>query len=466
MRTPERIHPVRRIAASLAAAALLSTVPLAGHARIDLVTLPQRDATEITVYNSQDLTLVRETRTLPFSEGDNQIQFSWANTLIDPTSLRLELPPAAGMHVVDAVYPAGTDDLIVWNIESEEEATATVVISYFISGLTWKARYHARVNGDESALLLRQYTTVENQSGEDFEATNVRTVVGEVNLVELIENLARRGVIAPEEARKLGMEVMRARERDDAFAGLAWAADAAAPSAGRAEAREIIQRAVSEYKLYTVDGEVDIQNGWAQRLPSKPLDDVPFEVTYELDNRRHGPQPVKVYLLRNNTDHELGSDALPEGEWYVTADDGRGGLRYEGTTRHDYIPVGDDIELNLGPDGLVLFEERLADVVRGDFDYDNERNLAGWLETRTYELEVSNGRGQDVPMKITWAKEGDWQPGSASHDFDTIDRETLRWEFDLPAGESTTITVDLVHRHGSLRSNPPPPIRPLGGRTR
>src|SRR5216110_2949798 len=56
-------------------------------ARINVVTLPGRDSVQLTIYNSVDLTLVKETRVLTFRKGVNRLEFSWANTLIDPTSV-------------------------------------------------------------------------------------------------------------------------------------------------------------------------------------------------------------------------------------------------------------------------------------------------------------------------------------------------------------------------------------------
>ena len=56
-------------------------------ARINVVTLPDRDSVQLTIYNSADLTLVKETRILTFRKGINRLEFSWANTLIDPTSV-------------------------------------------------------------------------------------------------------------------------------------------------------------------------------------------------------------------------------------------------------------------------------------------------------------------------------------------------------------------------------------------
>ena len=56
---------------------------------VDLSTVPVRNTVQLTIYNSEDLTLVRETRKVSFKPGANPLQFSWANTLIDPTSVEL-----------------------------------------------------------------------------------------------------------------------------------------------------------------------------------------------------------------------------------------------------------------------------------------------------------------------------------------------------------------------------------------
>jgi hypothetical protein len=86
---------------------LLITVIFAGtsDAKVDLVTLPSRDTVQLTIYNSADMTLVRESRALTFKDGNNKLQFSWANTLIDPTSLEM-LPKANAdkINITELVY--------------------------------------------------------------------------------------------------------------------------------------------------------------------------------------------------------------------------------------------------------------------------------------------------------------------------------------------------------------------------
>ena len=56
---------------------------------VDLSTVPSRSSVQLTIYNSEDITLVRDTRAVTFKKGVNPPQFSWANTLIDVTSVEL-----------------------------------------------------------------------------------------------------------------------------------------------------------------------------------------------------------------------------------------------------------------------------------------------------------------------------------------------------------------------------------------
>ena len=44
-------------------------------AKVDLVILPKRDTAQLTIYNSADLTLVREGRALTLKKGQNRLQF-------------------------------------------------------------------------------------------------------------------------------------------------------------------------------------------------------------------------------------------------------------------------------------------------------------------------------------------------------------------------------------------------------
>src|SRR6187431_217002 len=102
---------------------------LASAQNIDLSTVPNRDFVQLTIYNSEDLTLVRETRTLSFKPGANPLQFSWANTLIDPSSVELKfLTQADQLDVLDTTFPHDKPQMLYWNVQSELDGEATVEI--------------------------------------------------------------------------------------------------------------------------------------------------------------------------------------------------------------------------------------------------------------------------------------------------------------------------------------------------
>ena len=137
---------------------------------IDLVTLPPRDAVQLTIYNSEDLTLVKEIRSITFKRGTNRLQFSWANTLIDPTSVYLRpLEQENQIEVVDTTFPGDRPQVLIWNVESQIEGQVKVEVSYFTSGISWSADYVMIADAAETQASFDGYVTVVNRSGEDYE---------------------------------------------------------------------------------------------------------------------------------------------------------------------------------------------------------------------------------------------------------------------------------------------------------
>ena len=152
-------------------------------AKVDLVTLPNRESVQLTIYNSADLTLAREKRGLTLLEGMNELQFSWANTLIDPTSLEM-LPQknAGSIDIFDLTFPPRVRNLGLWSIKSGMSGKVPVEISYLTSGLSWRAFYLGTLSTDEKEMRLKGYVRVTNNSGEDYENAQVRLIVGKVHL--------------------------------------------------------------------------------------------------------------------------------------------------------------------------------------------------------------------------------------------------------------------------------------------
>ena len=164
---------------------------------IDLSTVPPRETVQLTIYNSEDLTLVRETRNITFKRGSNLLQFSWVNTLIDPTSVDLRFrSQSEQLDLLDTTFPHEKPQMLYWNVDSNLDGDAIVEISYFTSGITWSADYRLVTDREEQQLSFDGFVRITNNSGEDYADAEIRLVVGTINLVEKVAELAQRGLIA------------------------------------------------------------------------------------------------------------------------------------------------------------------------------------------------------------------------------------------------------------------------------
>jgi hypothetical protein len=88
----------RALTAVLLGLGLSVTLADVALARIKLITLPVRERVEIQLDNP-NATLVEEERIVPLVKGVNQVDFSWANTQIDPNTIVF--------RVIPRVEPAG-----------------------------------------------------------------------------------------------------------------------------------------------------------------------------------------------------------------------------------------------------------------------------------------------------------------------------------------------------------------------
>jgi hypothetical protein len=416
---------------------------------IDLVTLPPRDAVQLTIYNSEDMTLVKEMRSITFKKGVNRLQFSWANTLIDPTSVYFRpIEHEAEIEVLDTTFPADRPQVLVWNVESKFEGQVKVEVSYFTSGISWSADYVMITDPGETKASFDGYVTVVNNSGEDYEGAQVRLVVGVINLVEKIAQLARppmpRGEDRPARGRELQeatkLALQRAEPAGEAGYG-AWAAGAkpAAPP-------KIVKEGLSEYFIFTVEGEQTVKTGWSQRMVSFRAKDVLFDVLYRYRPHQYGPRPVRFFILANDADHKMGESPLPDGIIRVFRDNGRDGLSFFVAQSTKYIPIKEKIELNVGTDNQIVYERVVLDLARQNFLFDETppppARVVGWEETRKWQEEVRNYRAKPIKIEIRHVLPGDvdfsMEAGQAQglklFDFQTPEyvmnvpaRKTLKW---------------------------------------
>src|SRR6185369_828377 len=204
--------------------------------------------------------------------------------------------------------------MLYWNVKSEFDGEATIQITYFTSGITWSADYIAIADKQESKLDIDGFVRITNNSGEEYENAQVRLVVGTINLVEKIAQLAQVSIadvgrLGQQVQEQLRLEVAeQAMKRSGGMGGGGMGGGGAKP-----QEKQIIKEGLSEYFIYTIEGTETIPNGWSKRMRSSEGQTVPFKIQYRYRPAEYGEQLVRMYLLTNDTESKLGTTPLPDG---------------------------------------------------------------------------------------------------------------------------------------------------------
>ena len=170
---------------------------------------------------------------------------------------------------------------------------------------------------------------------------------------------------------------------------------------------------------------------------------VPFTVAYRYRPAEYGDQLVRMYLLTNDKKSKLGDSPLPDGTVRVFRDNGRDGLSYLVAQNIKYIPVGDKIELNLGPDPRVIFElvKRRAsrdniwmrvnggDIFRrvddGAARIEVDSSVAGFDAHEVFAQRIRNYTEKPIDVEVRRTFPGDISFGSELapilHDYQTVE---------------------------------------------
>jgi len=430
---------------------IISAAAGAAYAKVDLVTLPSRDTVQLTIYNSADMTLVRESRALTLKNGRNALQFSWENTLIDPTSL--EMLPKANRDKIDIaelVYPARVRNLGLWNIDSGVSGKVPVEITYLTIGLSWRAFYMGTLAEDEKTMRLQGYVVVTNNSGEDYENAQTRLIVGKVHILDEIAELARREY--PYGRPGEGVEMRERLAEREVLMRQVEELNVRFDLAAAGKPKEIAKEGLSEYFLYTIEGTETIPNGWSKRLQSFDVEAVPVVNLYKYEEQRYGPSVVRFLSFKNDKEHKLGETPIPGGMLKVYRGVGeQGHLSYTGQSEFKYIPVDEDVELNLGAIADIVVEPKLMDYKTENYRFDPAGNVSGWDEIRTFKVEVRNTRDIDVKVEIKRNFSTQYWDIRNSGDFGEygkVDLSTVKFTLDLKPRSAKTFEYVLRTYHG------------------
>ena len=344
------------------------------------------------------------------------------------------------------------------------------------------------------------YVRVTNNSGEQYDNAQTRLVVGKINLVEKIGELARRpppgigtrsGTTRPGrgyggrgggKARVLDEAIMDGEKAAKEGKGIQLQEDAP---------KKVVKQGLSEYFLFTIEGREDIKDKEPKRLVALKVADVPLECIYKLTDRDGGQGFTKFYRFKNiklldeqgkekklSAMENLGLSPLPNGVVRLFSEYKTKDLAYVGGTETKYVPIGDRVEVNVGPDKDITIHRRQKDqkisnvVVRQhkrrlDDQFVLYYDLVDYDETLFFEEEIVSGKPVVAKTEVErqfdanvvlWGPDGkptgwDSQEPWAYVDLHTIagrvervDQQHVKYFLDLQPGKKQLVSYNVTYK--------------------
>jgi hypothetical protein len=221
--------------------------------------------------------------------------------------------------------------------------------------------------------------------------------------------------------------------------------------------KEIAKEGLSEYFLYTIEGTESIPTGWSKRLLSFTADEVPVVNLYKYEEERYGPDVVRFLSFKNDKDHKLGDTPIPGGmlKVYRTVDE-KAHLSYVGESDFKYIPVNEDVELNLGSVSDVVVEPTLMNYKTDNYRFDRNRDISGWDEICTFKIEAKNTR--EIPAKVEIQRNFDttyWKLDKSGDfgQYEKVDADTVKFTLTLPPRSTQKFEYTLTTYQGTRQED-------------
>lgn len=414
--------------------------PSALFAQVQMVTRPERQNVELTIYNSRDLTLVREQRLIALKKGINILQFSWADTLIDPTSIQLRmLNSKMDVPIISTIFPPNLPNTIQWQVDAPVPDEQLFEVSYFTSGLTWNANYTAILDRTESSMSLISYVNISNKSGEDYENARTRLVVGDVRIIEDIQNIVREK-IAEDKKAMLGRGAVMAR----AAAPLAPPEEAYMDESFKFRPVTTVTetQTISEYYMYLLKGEDTIKDQWRKKKPTLFADKIPYESIHKFGE--YGEDVALFYQFKNDDKSNLGKEPLPRGSVKVFLKGSNDDISsYIGSADIDFIPIGSEVKLYMGADPEVRVKKKQMSIRRINLQFDKDNRMVRFDTEREYVFDVENYKTQKVKLEIKENLGREWDIISSSHKYEIKDATSVEFKLDIPPKGKETIKYQV-----------------------
>ena len=361
---------------------LLALTPTA-FARVKLVALPERSRVVVALSNP-DATLVEEERSLTLQKGVNKVDFSWRGVNIDPSSIQVRvLTDPDKVPVLNTSYPPN-ENALIWEIASPTAREVKVRISYLLQGLGRDIVYKAVAEPDETALTLRNYLRLRNDSGEDLADAEVSIGYG-ADFKKTIAN----GEILELLSEKIEGAAMKKTLTWDA-ANLPWD---------------------PEYQKQTVGIPLHyvLQNDTASQLGAHTL----------------LPGKARIFLKTR----ELDDAGKPKPE---------GGVAFTGEDWATLTPVDREVKLYIGQSRDVKVTQRKMRDDRVNLRRNNGNTVVVWDEEQEYKIEIENFKKETVNFVVVEHVAGYWRMDANSHEKEYKKKDAYTFEYNLKLPKEST----------------------------
>jgi hypothetical protein len=216
------------------------------------------------------------------------------------------------------------------------------------------------------------------------------------------------------------------------------------------ELKEIRKEGLSEYFLYTIKGTETIPTGWSKRLLSFDKSKVPVVNLYKYEEERYGNAVVRFLSFKNDEEHKLGDTPIPGGMLKVYRGvDEEQHLAYVGQSAFKYIPVDEDVELNIGAVADIVVEPKLMDFKTANYRFRYNGNISGWDEVRQFRIEVRNTRDLGVKVEIQRNFPTTYWDIDASQNYEAVDKDTVKFTLQLEPRSKHAFEYVLRTYHGT-----------------
>jgi hypothetical protein len=360
-------------------------------ARVKLVALPER-ARVVVSLDHPDATLVEEERLITLQKGVNKVDFSWRGVNIDGTSIQARmLSHPENVTILNTSYPPN-ETALIWEISSPAAQEERVRISYLLAGFSREVVYKAVAEPDETALTLRNYLRLRNDSGEDlteaeigigYGATFKKTIAHE----EVLEMLSERIESLP--IKKV----------------LTW------------DAAKLPWDPEYEKKTVGIPLSYVIRNDKASRLGGHSL----------------LPGKVRIFIKTK----EQAEEGPRTGE----------GVAFTGEDWATLTPVDRELKLYIGQSRDVKVTQRQTKKDRTNIRRNSSNADVLWDTDDVYKIEIENFKKTAVDFVVVEHIPGYWKMAETSHPFEKKDAFTVEYKLTLPAESTgpkkTTVTFNV-----------------------